>query len=105
MKRLEKSGIIVGYRAIVSSRGRGSRIEAWASVRLVDASSDITDQFEQLIAATPEIVEAHRIAGDNHYTLRFCAGDFDVWNAFRKAVAELGCEARSRFDILVESLK
>jgi DNA-binding Lrp family transcriptional regulator len=105
VRRLESAGVIVGYRAIVARRGAGSRIEGWASVRLVDATRDATERFLQLVGATPEIVEAHRVAGDHDYSIRICTGDLGAWNDFCRNAGALGCEMRTRLSLLVETLK
>lgn len=105
VRRLEAAGIIVGYRAIVAPRGSGVRIEGWANIRLVDATAAATEHFLRLIGTTPEIVEAHRIAGDCDFGIRICAGDLGVWNDFRRRLEALGCQTHARFSILVEPLK
>jgi DNA-binding Lrp family transcriptional regulator len=105
VRRLESEGVIVGYRAVIAPRGAGRRVEGWASVRLVDADRETTSRFLSLLGSTPEIVEAHRVAGDGEYALRICAGDFDVWNEFRKRIDGLACNAQARFNVLLEALK
>jgi DNA-binding Lrp family transcriptional regulator len=105
VRRLERSGVIVGYRAIVGRPGSTERVEGWADIRLVDPTPGLIDQFVRLIEAAPEIVEAHRIAGHYDFIVRFCAGDLTAWNRFRRNLDALGCSTHSRFSILVEPLK
>lgn len=105
VRRLEKGGVIVGYRAIVGRGGSAERLEGWADIRFVDAAPGSIDQFVRLIEEAPEIVEAHRIAGHYDYIIRFCAGDMSAWNTFRRNLDALGCVTQSRFSILVEPLK
>lgn len=104
-RRLEANGFILAYRTIIARNGSGNVLEGWAGIRLVDESPEATSNFLRLVGGTPEIVEAHRIAGHFDYVLRFCAGDFEAWNDFRQQLAGLGCEAQSSFSILVEPLK
>jgi Lrp/AsnC family transcriptional regulator, leucine-responsive regulatory protein len=105
VKRLEANGVIVGYRALVARTGGGRRLEGWADIRLAGPTAQTVQKFLLLLTTTPEIVEAHRIAGQYDYAVRFCARDFEAWNAFRGRIAALNCEAQSRFSILVETLK
>lgn len=105
VRRLENTGVIVGYRAIVSRSTAGRRIEGWAGIRLVDPAPDMSEQFLGLIRETPEIIEAHRIAGHYDFAVRICAADLDAWNRFRQKLATLGCESQARFSVLVERLK
>ena len=104
-RRLETNGFIIAYRTIIARSGSGSLLEGWAGVRLVDSGPEAISKFQRLVSSTPEIVEAHRIAGHFDYVLRFCAGDFEAWNGFRQRLADLGCETQSTFSILVEPLK
>lgn len=105
VRRLEQYGFIVGYRAVIARSGRGARLEGWADVRFKHVTPELTRAFSRLVAAAPEIVEAHRIAGRADYVLRFCGGDMTAWNAFRERVDALGCEAEARFSLLVEAVK
>lgn len=105
IRRLESKGVIVGYRAVVGKSPAGRRIEGWATIRLLNADRETTDDFLQLVVSTPEIVEAHRVAGEGEYALRVCAGDFRVWNDFRKRTENLACNVQARFDVLLETVK
>lgn len=105
VRRLEKNGFIVGYRAIVARAGRGSRLEGWADIGFRQLTPELARQFARLVATTPEIVEAHRIAGRSDYVIRFCGGDMTAWNAFRERLDALGCDAEAQFNLLVEAVK
>lgn len=105
VRRLEQSGFIVGYRAVVARSGRGARVEGWADIRFRSVTPELTREFSRLVEAAPEIVEAHRIAGRSDYVVRFCGGDMMAWNAFRERLDALGCEAEARFSLLVEAVK
>lgn len=105
VRRLEEHGYIVGYRAIVAPSGRGVRLEGWADIRFGQLTPELTRAFGRLVAAAPEIVEAHRIAGRSDYVVRFCAGDMSAWNAFRERLDALGGQAEAQFNLLVEAVK
>jgi Lrp/AsnC family leucine-responsive transcriptional regulator len=104
VRRLEERRIIVGYRAVVAHGGAGGRIEGLADIRFADPSPGEIDRFVDLLKSAPEIVEAHRIAGNHDYMVRFCAGDMAAWNTFRQSVERIGCTVQMRLSILVEPL-
>lgn len=104
VRRLEASRIIVGYRAVVSRAGAGRQVEGWADIRFTEPASDLADRFIDLLKSSPEIVEAHRIAGNYDYLMRICVGDLAAWNALRARIESLGGIAHLRFSILVEPL-
>jgi Lrp/AsnC family leucine-responsive transcriptional regulator len=105
VRKLERSGIIVGYRAIISPSGAGEHLEGWADVRLIDPQPEALVHFIELVKSIPEIVEAHRIAGQYDFAVRFSSGDLDAWNRFRRELDALGCASHTRFNILLEPLK
>lgn len=104
VRKLEERRVIVGYRAVIARVGSGRHLEGWADIRFAEPSEELTDLFVALLKSTPEVVEAHRIAGNYDYLIRFCAGDIAAWNDFRDRVSSLGRIAQLRFSILVESL-
>jgi len=105
VRRLEQSGIIVGYRAIIARSGLGSRMEGWADIRFPRITPELMRDFIQLVKAAPEIVEAHRIAGRSDYVVRFCGGDMSSWTAFRDKLDALGCNVEAQLSVLVEAVK
>jgi len=105
VRKLEQSGHIVGYRAIIARAGRGSRLEAWADICFKELTIESRRAFEKLIDSAPDIVEAHRMAGRADYVVRFCGPDIAGWNSFRDQVEALVCDAHTRFNILVEVVK
>lgn len=105
VRKLERSGHIVGYRAIVARSGHGARLEGWADIRFSNPTAEITGDFLRLLRATPEVIEAHRVAGQFDYVVRFSAGDLTAWTKFREQLDHWGETAHARFSVLVEPLK
>lgn len=105
VRRLEQQGFILGYRAIVARAGRGARLEGWADIRFGQVTADLAREFSRLVETAPEIVEAYRIAGRSDYVVRFRGGDMAAWNSFRESLEALGCDAETRFNLLVEAIK
>ncbi len=104
VRRLEATGVIIGYRTVVAMHG-GKALEGWASVRLSEADTVSLERFVHLVGTMPEIVEAHRMAGQYDFFLRFCAGGLEAWTRFRAELELLDRHAQSRFSIVLDSLK
>ncbi|MEQ1708951.1 MAG: Lrp/AsnC family transcriptional regulator [Terricaulis sp.] len=60
VKRLEQSGAIIGYRAIVNPKAIGAHFEGWAEVTLSDHSAETLTRFQSLLTGTSAIVSAYQ---------------------------------------------
>lgn len=105
VRKLEASGVILGYRAIVVPGIATERFEGWAVVRFVEPVMSTTEMFVRMIGETPAIIEAHRIAGPYDYALRFLAGHRDAWRDFERRLESLDCHVEARFGVVLEALK
>jgi Lrp/AsnC family transcriptional regulator, leucine-responsive regulatory protein len=70
VRRLEESGVIVGYRAEVAAERVGLVILAYVRLRYPTGNYR---PFERLIADTPEVLEAHHVTGEDCFLLRVAA--------------------------------
>lgn len=73
--RLERSGVIAGYRAVLDHAKLGTRIEAFVELRFAGATQ--VDDIEGTVAGIPEVVEAFTTAGDPDALVRVRAHDLD----------------------------
>jgi Lrp/AsnC family transcriptional regulator, leucine-responsive regulatory protein len=67
LQRLEQAGAITGYRAEVDPRVLGLPLSAIIRVR---PSPGQIPNVAELARATPEVVECHRVTGDDCYVMR-----------------------------------
>jgi Lrp/AsnC family leucine-responsive transcriptional regulator len=65
--RLEESGVIRGYRLEVDPAALGLPVAAW--IRLRPGPGQIA-KIVELAARTPEVVECHRISGEDCFLMR-----------------------------------
>jgi Lrp/AsnC family transcriptional regulator, leucine-responsive regulatory protein len=72
VQRLERAGVIRGYRLDVDPAALGYPIGAWVRVRPAMGQSKAV---EQLVDAAPEVVEAHRITGEDCLLVRIQVRD------------------------------
>jgi Lrp/AsnC family transcriptional regulator, leucine-responsive regulatory protein len=67
VQRLERAGIIAGYRAELDPRALGFAVSA--VVRIRPAPGQL-QRIPEIARDTPEVAECHRITGDDCYLLR-----------------------------------
>ena len=70
LRRLEESGVIIGYRALLNPIRLGLDHVAFVEVRLSDTREAALASFNAAVARVPEIEQAHMIAGDFDYLLK-----------------------------------
>ncbi|MGP4114826.1 Lrp/AsnC family transcriptional regulator [Streptomyces sp. 4N509B] len=70
VRRLEASGVISGYTAVVDPERLGLTI--LAIVRLAYPTSNYKP-FHDLLASTPEVIEAHHVTGEDCFVLKVLA--------------------------------
>jgi Lrp/AsnC family leucine-responsive transcriptional regulator len=67
VQRLEDEGVILGYRAVVSPRAVGLALSAIIRVR---PAPDRLKTVAEAARKTPEVVECHRVTGDDCYVMK-----------------------------------
>jgi Lrp/AsnC family leucine-responsive transcriptional regulator len=67
VRRLEETGVIAGYRAVVDPERVG--LQVMAMVRLRYPTGNYRP-FHALLDSTPEIIEAHHVTGEDCFVLK-----------------------------------
>ncbi|HEY2241002.1 MAG TPA: Lrp/AsnC family transcriptional regulator [Streptosporangiaceae bacterium] len=70
VRRLEESGVIAGYSAVVEPDRLGLDILAFIRLRYPTGNYK---PFHDLVAVTPEIIEAHHVTGEDCFILKVVA--------------------------------
>ncbi|MBQ0916209.1 MULTISPECIES: Lrp/AsnC family transcriptional regulator [Streptomyces] len=70
VRRMEEAGIIQGYAAVVDPERLGLPILAFVRLRHPTANYK---PFHDLVAVTPEILEAHHVTGDDCFVIKVAA--------------------------------
>lgn len=86
VRRLEASGYIRGYRAIVDQARLGRNHVTFVEVRLSDTREKALSAFNAAVRDVPEIEECHMIAGAFDYLLKVRSTDID---AYRRTLGEV----------------
>ncbi|GAA2075282.1 Lrp/AsnC family transcriptional regulator [Streptomyces albiaxialis] len=92
VRRLEESGVISGYTAVVDVEKLGLGILAFVRLRYPTGNYK---PFHDLLASTPEIVEAHHVTGDDCFTLKVLARSMRHLETVTGRIAGLGAVTTS----------
>jgi Lrp/AsnC family leucine-responsive transcriptional regulator len=80
VRRLEDTGVIRGYRALIDPAAVGLRV--FAGVRLMrHARADVV-AFERAVVRLPEVVHTHHVTGNYDYLLQVEVADLAAYEDF-----------------------
>jgi len=82
VQELERSGVIVGYRAVLDPRALGLGFTAYVAVGLSAHTKAEQEAFERAMSSSPEVRECHNITGIYEYLLRVEVGDIQAYKRF-----------------------
>ncbi|MDA3938746.1 MAG: Lrp/AsnC family transcriptional regulator [Spirochaetia bacterium] len=82
VKKLELSGIIKGYVALVDQKKIGKAITAFVEISMKNHSASSIKNFSSDIAALPEVLECHHLAGDKDFLLKVITEDIESYRIF-----------------------
>ena len=90
VQRLEASGVIGGYVALLDRRRMGKPSTVFVEITLQGQSDELLDAFEREVARVPDIQECHLMAGNADYLLKIVAADTeDFARIHRRYLARL----------------
>ncbi|MEZ5826108.1 MAG: Lrp/AsnC family transcriptional regulator [Geminicoccaceae bacterium] len=80
VRRLEESGVIESYRAMLDQNAVGRPTTIFVEITLASQSEEALDQFERAVSDCRDVLECHLMAGEADLLLRIAAdgpGDFE----------------------------
>jgi len=80
--KLERAGVILGYRATVDPAGVDRATVAFVHVTLAGQSYDHHFAFIDRVQDMPEVLEAHHIAGEEDFLLKVAVRDVRAYEWF-----------------------
>jgi Lrp/AsnC family transcriptional regulator, leucine-responsive regulatory protein len=105
VQRLEELGVIEGYGARLSAAALGKSDTVYIEITLTSQSEAVLDAFERAVAASPDILECHLMAGDYDYLLRVAVADTaDYERLHRKQLAAFPHVARIRSHFVLKQV-
>ena len=82
LRRLEETGVILGYRALLDPIQLGLDHVAFVEVRLSDTREKALRAFNAAVIKVPEIEQAHMIASHFDYLLKVRTRDMTAYRRF-----------------------
>jgi Lrp/AsnC family leucine-responsive transcriptional regulator len=79
MRRLEETGYIRGYRAILDRKKLVGEHVAFVKVTLNDTKTPALAAFKEAVQAIPEVEECHMIASDFDYLLKVRTANIETY--------------------------
>ena len=106
LRRLEDSGVILGYRALLDPIRLGLDHVAFVEVRLEDTREGALRAFNEAVSRVPEIEQAHMIAGNFDYLLKVRTRDMAAYRRFLgETVTTLPYVANTSTYVAMEAVK
>lgn len=85
-RRLEESGVIEGYQAILNRKKLGLGVMAFVQISCADHSEEATAAFEKIIQSAPQVLSCHNTTGEADFLLEVVARDLDSYSRFVEKV-------------------
>lgn len=82
VQRLEREGVIAGYRAEVDPERLGLGLQAFVRVQLSRHDAEAIAAFSDFVNAWDEVVACHALTGDMDYLLQIVVKDLDHFSHF-----------------------
>lgn len=87
LRRLTDFGAITGYRAVVDPAALGYTVTAFVRLRYPSGNYRA---FDEMLASTVEVVEAHHVTGDDCFILKVIARSMSDLERIAGRIANLG---------------
>lgn len=82
IKKLERTGIIRGYSAILDRKTLGKELMVFSHIKLEKHSQKNITEFEKQIKLLNEVHECYHVSGDYDYILKMTFSDMDSYREF-----------------------
>ncbi len=106
LRRLEKSGHIHGYRAVIDPARMGRPHVAFVQVSLSDTRDAALRAFNAAVIKVPEVEQCHMIAGGFDYLLKVRTGDIAGYRAvLGERISALPHVASTSTFVVMETVK
>lgn len=106
LKKLQESGVITGFRAVLDSARLGLTHIAFTEIKLSDTREAALSQFNAAVRRIPEVEECHMIAGSFDYLLKVRTADIQRYReVLGEAISALPFVASSSTYVAMETVK
>ena len=88
LRRLEKAGLIEGYRAEIALRKLGPHVTVFVAAELADHTADRFRAFEEAMGRYDEVVACWALGGGFDYLLQIVTRDIDAYQRLIDAMLD-----------------
>jgi len=82
VKRLERDGYIIGYRAALNRERVGLGFSVFVGVKIDSHANERALTFEEAVCALPEVIACHLVSGEADYFLEVVVPDLAHYHRF-----------------------
>jgi len=82
IKKLENSGVVSKYVALIDKNKIDKSFIAFCHVKLIQHTQDYVVKFEKEVTNLPEVLECYHISGDYDYLLKVIGKDMEAFREF-----------------------
>jgi Lrp/AsnC family transcriptional regulator, leucine-responsive regulatory protein len=104
VKRLEESGFIRGYHARLDRSKSGFPITAFVAIRYPVTEHAGDEPQIQALAANPNVLECHHVAGEDCYMLKVAAPSIESLEGVLRQIKQPGHPVSTRTTIVLSTL-
>jgi Lrp/AsnC family leucine-responsive transcriptional regulator len=106
MRKLEQSGVIERYTAVVDAAKVGRPVLAFIHVTLKDHGLAPHDKLVAIVGALPQVLECHHIAGEEDFLLKVCVRDIaELERLLLRELSASGVVGRAKTTLVLSSSK
>ncbi len=106
IKKLEDSGIINGYVAMLNSKALGLSAMAYVHIALLDHTQPTIETLDNFVAEQEQIIECCSITGSNDYVLKIIEKDTENLEKFiMQKLLRLGIVRASTTNLILRQKK
>ncbi len=92
LRRLEETGVIRGYTALIDQEAYGLPINVFASVKLTRQTEDALAEFDAAVKRWDEVLDCFLMTGTRDYLLRIAVESLEAYERFLKTkLTRLAC--------------
>ncbi|MFA7665469.1 MAG: Lrp/AsnC family transcriptional regulator [Burkholderiaceae bacterium] len=82
LRRLESTGLIRGYKAVLNRHLLGLGTTVFVSILLENHTEATCREFERRVSAFPEVIACHNVSGQYDYLLHVLTNDMESYSQF-----------------------
>ncbi len=106
VRRLERTGAILGYHARVAPKVVGRNLLVFLQIKLAAKSDDVFEKIKSELQRIPDVLECHLVSGDFDYLIKARIPDMQDYRTLLGDILQrLPASAQSRSYVVMEEIK